>query len=35
MTLLEMMTMHQKKFRLVKNLHDLFCLGNKDSKKAL
>lgn len=35
MTLIELMQLHRKIFRLVDNLHDLICRGTKDYKEAL
>jgi hypothetical protein len=35
MTLLELMLMHVKIFKIIENLHDLTCIGNKDYKEAL
>jgi hypothetical protein len=35
MDLASLMEMHVKIFKIVDNLHDLTCRGNKDSKEAL
>mmetsp|Transcript_11804 Transcript_11804/g.18143 ORF Transcript_11804/g.18143 Transcript_11804/m.18143 type:complete len:116 (+) Transcript_11804:1663-2010(+) len=35
MTLLELMIMHVRVFSLIENLHNLTCIGSKDSKEAL
>mmetsp|Transcript_22505 Transcript_22505/g.34798 ORF Transcript_22505/g.34798 Transcript_22505/m.34798 type:complete len:106 (+) Transcript_22505:2242-2559(+) len=32
---IELMHLHRNKFRIVENLHDLFCRGNKNYKQAL
>ena len=33
--MLDLMKMHVKIFFLIENLHDLTCIGSKDSKEAL
>lgn len=35
MTLFELMKMHTGIFKIIENLHMLFCMGSKDSKEAL
>ena len=35
MTLIQLMQMHLKIFKIVDNLHDLTCRGNKDIREAL
>jgi len=34
-TLIELMIMHRKIFKMIDNLHDLACRGTKDYKQAL